>query len=223
MKTFKALAALLSYPESGLVAALPEIESVLRDERLVSAGARTALARLFDALRAGDLLDAQEAYVALFDRVRSLSLHLFEHVHGESRDRGQAMVDLRALYAGAGYELATDELPDYLPAFLEFLAYRPLDEALAHLADTVHLLERIGARLVKRGSPYAAVFQALLEIAGASCDAATVSDDDIRAEDDPAALDALWQEQPAFGPTAGCGNAPAPTVAPITFHKGVAA
>lgn len=223
MKTFKALAALLSYPEAPLVAALPEIESVLRDERLVSAAARTALARLVRELREHDVLDAQETYVTLFDRVRSLSLHLFEHVHGESRDRGQAMVDLLALYDRHGYTLATDELPDYLPAFLEFLSYRPLDEALGHLADIVHLLERVGARLAKRGSAYAAVFQALLELAGESCDAATVSDEEIRAEDDPAALDALWQEQPAFGPGAGCGKSPAPTVAPITFHKGVAA
>lgn len=223
MKTFKALAALLSYPEAALVAALPEIESVLREERLVGAAARTALARLARELRDGDLLDVQEAYVALFDRVRSLSLHLFEHVHGESRDRGQAMVDLLALYGRHGYALATDELPDYLPAFLEFLSYRPLDEALGHLADIVHLLDGVGARLAKRGSAYAAVFQALLELSGASCDAASVSDEDIRAEDDPAVLDALWQEQPAFGPGAGCGKSPGPSVAPITFHKGVAA
>lgn len=223
MKTFKALAALLAYPEADLVAAVPEIEQALREDRLLSARAQAALRSLFDYLRTHELLDAQEEYVGLFDRVRSLSLHLFEHVHGESRDRGQAMVDLLALYTRGGYELATDELPDYLPAFLEFLSYRPLAEALVHLGDTLHLLESIGARLTKRGSPYAAVFAALLEIAGETDNSVTVSDDEIRAEDDPAALDETWREQPAFGPSAGCGAAPAPTVAPITFHKGVAA
>jgi nitrate reductase molybdenum cofactor assembly chaperone NarJ/NarW len=169
-------------------------------------------------------MDMQERYVSLFDRVRSLSLHLFEHVHGESRDRGQAMVDLRQLYESHGYELATDELPDYLPAFLEFLSALPLDDARAHLDDTVHLLESIGARLAKRGSAYAAVFQALLELAGAAhAGSVTVTDDEIRAEDDPAALDEAWREQPAFGPVAGCGASASSQSAPIKFYKGVAA
>ena len=224
MKTFKALAALLAYPDEDIVAAVPEIENALREERLVSTGALTSLQALFGQLGDDDLMDVQERYVSLFDRVRSLSLHLFEHVHGESRDRGQAMVDLQQLYGAHGYELATDELPDYLPAFLEFLSALPLDEARAHLADTVHLLESIGARLTKRGSPYSAVFQALLEIAGAaSAESVTVTDDEIRREDDPASLDEAWREQPAFGPVAGCGAGAIPQSAPIKFHKGVAA
>jgi nitrate reductase molybdenum cofactor assembly chaperone NarJ/NarW len=224
MKTFKALAALLAYPESDIVAAAPEIENALREERLISPVVLTSLQALFAQLRTEDLMDVQERYVSLFDRVRSLSLHLFEHVHGESRDRGQAMVDLRQLYGSHGYELATDELPDYLPAFLEFLSALPLDDARAHLDDTVHLLESIGARLAKRGSAYAAVFQALLELAGAApAESVTVTDDEIRAEDDPAALDEAWREQPAFGPVAGCGGAAGAQTAPIKFHKGVAA
>jgi nitrate reductase molybdenum cofactor assembly chaperone NarJ/NarW len=224
MKTFKALAALIAYPESDIVAAAAEIENALREERLVSPAALTSLQALFAQLRSEDLMDLQERYVSLFDRVRSLSLHLFEHVHGESRDRGQAMVDLRQLYGSHGYELATDELPDYLPAFLEFLSALPLDDARAHLDDTVHLLESIGARLAKRSSAYAAVFEALLEIAGAAhAESVTITDDEIRAEDDPAALDEAWREQPAFGPVAGCGGAAGAQTAPIKFYKGVAA
>lgn len=223
MKTFKALAALLAYPEEEIVAALPEIEQALREERLVSPAALTSLQALFAQLRADDLMDVQERYVGLFDRLRSLSLHLFEHVHGESRDRGQAMVDLRNLYASHGYELATDELPDFLPAFLEFLSGLAPEDARIHLQDTVHLLEGIGARLVKRGSPYAAVFQALLEIAGESRARVVVTDEDIRAEDDPAALDEAWREQPAFGPGPGCGSAARAQAAPIRFYKGAAA
>ena len=222
MKTFKALAALLAYPESDIVAAAGEIEDALREERLVSRVALTSLQVLLAQLRQDDLIDLQERYVSLFDRVRSLSLHLFEHVHGESRDRGQAMVDLRRLYASHGFELATDELPDYLPAFLEFLSALPLNEARNHLRDTVHLLESIGARLAKRGTAYAAVFRALLEIAGETGAAGvTVSDEEIRAEDDPATLDESWREQPAFGPGPGCGAAG--RAVPITFHKGVTA
>jgi nitrate reductase molybdenum cofactor assembly chaperone NarJ/NarW len=157
--------------------------------------------------------------------VRSLSLHLFEHVHGESRDRGQAMVDLRALYARHGYRLATDELPDYLPAFLEFLSYLPEDEARKLLADTSHIIEAVGARLKKRGSAYAAAFYALLDIAGESAiEASEIADEEIRAEDDPRALDAAWQEEPAFAPGAGCGAvSQTGSTSVIRFHKGVAA
>lgn len=223
MKTFKALAALLAYPEGDVIAAVPEIEQVLREERLVGKASQVALQRLFDEFRNEDLMDLQERYVGLFDRVRSLSLHLFEHVHGESRDRGQAMVDLRQLYSRHGYELDTDELPDFLPAFLEFLSYVPLAEARELLADTVHLIESIGARLTKRGSAYAAVFLGLLEIAGVRSSAVAVTEEEIRAEDDPAALDEAWREQPAFGPAPACGTAAATRTAPVKFHKGVAA
>jgi nitrate reductase delta subunit len=208
MKTYRALAALLGYPDEDLVCALPEIMTVIVAERLLSLRQERALDALAGHLRDSDLIEAQEHYVGLFDRVRSLSLHLFEHVHGESRDRGQAMVDLRSVYSRAGFELTPSELPDYLPAFLEFLSTQPLDEARRLLGDTVHLIDGMAARLEKRRSPYAAVLQALLALSGLREPATAVTDEDIRAEDDPALLDALWADQPAFGPDAtGCGGA----------------
>ena len=208
MKTYRALAALLGYPDDDLVRVLPEIMTAILAERLLTPRQERALDALARHLRDSDLLEAQEHYVALFDRVRSLSLHLFEHVHGESRDRGQAMVDLRAVYSRAGFELTSSELPDYLPAFLEFLSTQPQDEARRLLGDTVHLVDGMAARLEKRGSPYAAVLQSLLTLTGLREPATAVTDDDIRAEDDPALLDALWADQPAFGPGAGgCGSA----------------
>src|SRR5690606_22756321 len=72
----------------------------------------------------GDLVDVQARYSELFDKGRALSLLLFEHVHGESRDRGQAMVDLMAQYEAAGFAIGVRELPDYIPLYLEFLATR---------------------------------------------------------------------------------------------------
>ena len=119
MKSLRALAALLTYPTAELVAAAAEIRDVLDSEAVVPRAARAALHRLIDDLAAGDLYDLQERYGLLFDRTRSLSLHLFEHVHGESRDRGQAMVDLLKLYEENGYTPTARELPDYLPLFLE--------------------------------------------------------------------------------------------------------
>lgn len=217
MKTFKVLAALLDYPQQELIDALPELKQVLDAEGLLGAAERHALDRLFAELHGNDLMTLQEQYVSLFDRVRSLSLDLFEHVHGESRDRGSAMVDLRELYRSHGFELASNELPDFLPAFLEFLSFCPREEARGLLADSAHVLEALAARLRKRGSPYSAALYALVALSGAKVSASVIDDAEIRREDDPATLDKLWQEEPAFGKKPG-----APEVSVIQFHRGAA-
>jgi nitrate reductase molybdenum cofactor assembly chaperone NarJ/NarW len=218
MKTFKALGALLAYPESEWINALEEIEAAIVGEALLTPAEVAGLSRLTHALRRTELMALQERYVGLFDRVRSLSLHLFEHVHGESRDRGQAMVDLNELYAQQGLALANHELPDFLPAFLEYLSLLPYREAVSQLQDTAHILDPIAARLAKRGSHYAAVFNAALALAGRRGEAHTVIDEaQMRKEDDPAELDKLWAEQPAFG-TPPRQSA----VSVIQFHKGAA-
>ena len=165
MKTYLALSALLTHPEPELLEALPEIGAALEAEALLPRAARREVEALIGELASGDLYDLQERYVSLFDRSRALSLHLFEHVHGESRDRGQAMVDLLAAYAKRGVRVADGELPDYLPAFLEFLSLAPRDEAKGLLGETADILRGVGDRLAGRGSRYAAVFAALLAIA----------------------------------------------------------
>ena len=121
----------------------------------MTAAGKAALGRLADDIGGRDAYDAQERYVLLFDRTRSLSLHLFEHVHGESRDRGQAMVDLMAMYEEDGFEIDTKELPDYLPMFLEYLSMKPRAEAVQLLDETAHILAALRERLKKRQSVYA--------------------------------------------------------------------
>ncbi len=218
MKTYKVLSALLDYPGGTLLDAVPTLRLALDAEALLPPAARAGIEPLLRTLEQKDLFDLQEGYVGLFDRVRSLSLHLFEHVHGESRDRGQALVDLKALYARNGLALAPDELPDYLPAFLEFLSRVPAQEAARLLAETAPILEGIGARLAKRRSSYAGVFDALLALAGVEPEQAAVSDEEIRKEDDPAALDAAWEEQPAFGSARGCESTQRPEVSVLRFQ-----
>src|SRR3990172_12915718 len=137
MKALKLLAVLLSYPSTELVAALPELARRFGEDGSLSPGTRKALAGLLAELKRGDLLDLQERYVAQFDTGRSTSLHLFEHVHGDSRDRGQAMVDLNALYRRSGFVINVNELPDYLPAVVEYLAARPAEEVHDLLDDCV--------------------------------------------------------------------------------------
>lgn len=195
MLVFRAFSALLSYPSAEMREALPEIADVIKQTPLVSPRELQDLLELIAELGNGDLLAAEERYVDLFDRGRALSLHLFEHLHGESRDRGEAMVELKQLYARAGFELSSRELPDYLPVVLEYLSCRDIAEARAMLSDCAHILTTIGRSLIARRSRYAAVLQALLVIAGESpIDAAKVPPIKERVE----ALDRDWAEEPAF-------------------------
>ena len=205
MKTLKLLAVLLSYPSEELVDALPEIARRLNAETALRRATQDALAGLLAELRREDLLDLQEGYVAQFDAGRSTSLHLFEHVHGDSRDRGQAMVDLNALYARSGFVIKVNELPDYLPALLEFLAARPAAEVHELLEDCVHILRAVGERLAAGGSPYAAVFAALLDLHGAA--PLAMAKHPAKAQAAPS-LDEDWDETPVeFGPEAAAQSA----------------
>jgi nitrate reductase delta subunit len=212
MKTLRALAALLSYPTEDLLAAPGEIRAALDREALLPAAARRALDRLIGELESGDLYDLQERYGLLFDRTRSLSLHLFEHVHGESRDRGQAMVDLLKLYEENGYSPIATELPDFLPLFLEYASTREPKAALELIGQPAHVIAALRERLAKRSSSYEAVMAALLALSRAKLDAATLAA--LRAEPDPEpddleALDAAWVDQEVtFGPGAAAANCP---------------
>ncbi|OHE61347.1 MAG: nitrate reductase molybdenum cofactor assembly chaperone [Thiobacillus sp. GWE1_62_9] len=161
MKTFKVISMLLMYPESDWLTALPEMHAALVDEAGVNGDASTRMAPLFDLLHETRLIALQENYVATFDRNPSHSLHLFEHIHGESRDRGSAMIDLLNEYWKYDFDASSSELPDYVPLFLEFLSLLPAEEALELLGDAVHVLATIGRKLDANGSPYATAFQVL--------------------------------------------------------------
>ncbi len=208
-RTFKALSAILSYPTIQLQDAMPELTAAIEGEALLPAGVHRQLEQLMNEVATGDLYDLQERYVLLFDRTRSLSLHLFEHVHGESRDRGQAMIDLKSLYENGGLEIDATELPDFVPLFLEFLSTQPRAEAYELLGQPAHIFAALAERLCKRKSAYEAVFRGLTALAASKPKADALSA--LLAEPDPdatdlAALDAAWEDQPVnFGPNAGAG------------------
>jgi nitrate reductase molybdenum cofactor assembly chaperone NarJ/NarW len=213
-KTLKVLSVLLSYPTPELQSAVPEMRAALDAEACLPQKNRDRLDRILEEIATGDLYDLQERYVLLFDRTRSLSLHLFEHVHGESRDRGQAMVDLKALYEQHGMAMNSSELPDHLPLFLEFLSQIPQAEARDLLDETSHVLEAIRLRLKKRKVLYSSVFscaQALARAKPQSDVVAALSDEVAEDPNDLAALDAAWEEEEVtFGPGAAavaqCGK-----------------
>lgn len=172
-KSLRVLAALLSYPDTLHRSVLAELSVVLKDERAISAPRQQELAALIDSIQRADPLQAESDYVELFDRGRSTSLHLFEHVHGDSRERGPAMVDLGQTYEKAGLILAEGELPDYLPAVLEFVSTQPVNEAKAFLGEMSHIFNAIFGALLKQRSAYASVLGALLELAGEEAEPVT--------------------------------------------------
>lgn len=198
MKTFRILSALLCYPEAPLLAALPDFPDILLAENALPAPLRQRLFDFIDDLGAQPLLDAQERYVALFDRNRSLSLHIYEHVHGESRDRGQAMVRLAEMYRLHGLVIGAAELPDYLPLFLEFLSNVPDRAARSLLADAVHVVAALEAKLRDRNSPYAAVLAAVAALAARPAAEHLVNEALAtlpEAADDFATLDRQWTDE----------------------------
>lgn len=203
----KLSALLLDYPRIELREESLALHALIRTGDL-SERQRDGLAALLNELCQGDILDVQARYDGLFERGRSVSLLLFEHVHGESRDRGQAMVDLMDRYTQAGLVIDVNELPDYLPLYLEFLALQDAESARAGLAEVAHILALIALRLEERGSNYAAVFNSLLELSGEQPDLGALKRDreqEVR-DDSLEAIDKAWEETPvSFSePAVGC-------------------
>jgi nitrate reductase delta subunit len=199
--TLRALSALLGYPSADLKDNVGEIRSALRAEKALSADALAQLEPLLSSLETEELLELQAAYSELFDSSRALSLHLFEHVHGDSRERGQAMIDLGQQYLDRGFIMRAGELPDFLPMFLEFLSCSPAEETREWLTQPSHVLGVLEQRLRERGSPYAGIFRALIVLPGARPDAAAIAE--LRERTDPTqgkSLDDEWEEAPVnFG------------------------
>lgn len=193
-RALKALAALLEYPSADLQLHIGEVREALAG---LPQAARAKLEPLLTALAHEDLLDLQCAYSDLFDRSRSLSLHLFEHVHGDNRERGQAMIDLTEQYTRAGFLLDSNDLPDFVPVFLEFAAHLDDKEASELLGQPAHVFAALAERLDKRGSAYAGVFHAVLAVARVRPDKEDVAGvGEITPEEDPAQIDQEWEEAP---------------------------
>ena len=158
---------LLCYPEAELLAALPELQAALHEWEALQTQS-DSLQTFLDYLQQHSLRDLQERYVATFDRNRNHALYIFEHVYGEDRDRGSAMVDLLEEYRSHGFELGNDELPDYLPALLEYFAQVPAEHAQKLLGDAVHVIAHIGNKLAASGSPYAVLLQGIVALSPVS-------------------------------------------------------
>ncbi|MFB0711405.1 nitrate reductase molybdenum cofactor assembly chaperone [Buttiauxella noackiae] len=200
---------LLEYPDAALWQHQQELRDVLAEGGVLNLQQAAQLNDFITTLCSRDLLDAQASYSELFDRGRATSLLLFEHVHGESRDRGQAMVNLMGQYEQAGMEIDSRELPDHLPLYLEYLSQRDEAEARGGLQDVAPILALLAARLKQRESAYAALFDVLLGLSQSDVAIESVIEQiaDEARDDTPQALDAVWEEeQVKFVADAGCGE-----------------
>lgn len=209
--TLRVLARLLGYPDAELRAHLGDLRQALRDEAALSPARLAEVGALIDSIAAKNTLDAEADYVELFDSGRRTSLHLFEHVHGDSRDRGPAMIDLAQTFEKAGLYLAEGEMPDHLPVVLEYASTQPPREARAFLAEMAHILNVVFSALQQRGNRYASALGALIELAGEKAAAVKLPDEE--------AIDDSWAEPAAFDGCSSAGQARPGQAQPIQIQR----
>ena len=212
--TLRVLAHLLSYPDTSLRDHMAEMTAALQRERALGADRLEELSALMQHLRGARAMDVEAHYVETFDRGRGTALHLFEHVHGDSRDRGPAMIDLLKTYEQAGLYLAPGELPDHLTVVLEYASTQPPTQARAFLRELTHILQAIFSALLRRESPYASVLAAVLELAGEKAQAVNIPDEPT--------LDESWEEPAAFGGCSTQGQASPGQPQPIQIVRAAA-
>ena len=209
--TLRVLARLISYPDDALRAHLDDLRQALRSEAALQPARAAEVAALIDSLANQSAIDAEADYVQLFDSGRRTSLHLFEHVHGDSRDRGPAMIDLAQTFEKAGLYLAEGEMPDHLPVVLEYASTQPPSEARAFLAEMAHIFNVIFSALDKRQSRYASVLGALIELAGEKASPVNLPDE--------APIDETWSEPAAFDGCSSAGQSRPDQPQPVQIHR----
>lgn len=208
----RALSRLLQYPDAELIEHLDEVSAALYDMPKLSKKVQMGLDDFIQTLKSADLFDSQENYVECFDRGRATSLHLFEHVHGDSRERGQAMVDLLQTYKGGGLQLSANELPDHLSIILEFASTLPLDQAKQFVGEMAHILNSVYSTLVARNNQYAWLIAAAIEFSGEKFKIV-----ELKPEEE--SMDEEWAEPPAFGGCSTRGQSKPGEEQPLHFVK----
>lgn len=209
--SMRALSLLLSYPNAEMRAQLTPLIDVLTQEGALTKARLAELKAFAELLQQLDPLEVESRYVETFDRGRSTCLNLFEHVHGDSRDRGPAMIDLAQTYSQSGLNLDPDELPDHLCVVLEFASTQEPEVAKSFLGEMSHILNAIFSGLLKRESPYAAVIAAVLELSGNKAQAVSIPVEET--------LDESWQEPEAFDGCSSRGQSRPDQEQPIHFVK----
>jgi len=208
----RALSRFLQYPDAELIQHSAEVTSALLAMPKLNKKVYAGLVDFVNHLESADLYDLQEEYVECFDRGRATSLHLFEHVHGDSRERGQAMVDLLQTYKDGGLELSANELPDHLSVILEFASTLPLDQSRQFIGEMAHILNAVYSTLVARNNRYAWLIAAAIEFSGEKFKIV-----ELKIEEE--SMDEEWAEPPAFGGCSTRGQSKPGEEQPLQFVK----
>jgi len=224
MLILKVISRLLDYPTVEMFSAADELVAIVETTDELSAKNRIELADFIRQLTSRDIFDAQESYDLLFDRGRALSLLMFEHVHGESRDRGQAMVDLMNVYKTNGFEVESSQLPDYIPLYLEFLSEQSPEFVEEWLGDICHLLTMLSERLIDRECYYSVLFDSLVEISGQEIDAKQRAEiaESVKQEardDTVEAIDKEWEDKEIRFDDPMAASCPSDTGSTNGLHK----
>jgi nitrate reductase delta subunit len=217
MKILSIISRLLDYPTFELYQHGPAIVDLIAQDEVLDASSKTALLEFVNQRFGNELLDWQSDYDGLFERGRSLSLLLYEHIHGESRDRGQAMVELLKQYRAAGLDIGVKELPDYIPLFLEFVSTQGEENARGWLQDVAPVIALLAVRLEERKCNYAALFTSLMALSQVSVDLNELRTQVKLEKPDNSkeALDKVWEEEAVvFGGDAVNGGCPTATTKP---------
>jgi len=154
------LSLLLDYPDEQLLAGQDEIAEALAG--LQPSPRRDALAKFVTWLYETDRFTIETEYVASFDFSKRTTLYLSFYTYGDRRQRGMAMLALKERFAAAGLPFIDGNLPDYLPALLEFAALAPPEDGEELLRQLRAGIEIVRAGLHRAGSPYALLLDALV-------------------------------------------------------------
>lgn len=202
LKTYKIFSILLLYPNDDLKNSIDFVIDILKEENLVSSYELDELNLFVSYIKKNDLLFLQEYYVSVFDRQKLFSLYLFEHIHGDSRERGMAMIDLGNLYKKSYFEiLIGDELPDYIPVFLEYLSLLSYDKAALLLGEIINIIAVLARRLKAINSLYYVIFSILESLSNTKPDKKFIEkvlSDDISLNDKYLEIEKNWEEPKIF-------------------------
>jgi nitrate reductase delta subunit len=222
MKILSLLSRLIDYPSEELYEHGSDVADFIQANEHLNDADKSGLMSFVNQRFGDSLLDWQSDYDGLFERGRSLSLLIYEHIHGESRDRGQAMVNLLKQYKAAGLDIGVRELPDYIPLFLEFASTQGDENAKGWLQDIAPILALLTVRLEKRKCNYSALFQALVTLSEVDVDLDELREQikDEKRDDTNKALDKVWEEEAVtFGGDAINGGCPTDTGKPSESQR----
>jgi nitrate reductase delta subunit len=160
-KVYKTMAILLQYPNKDLLHCVPELESYTG---LMPAGkAQRVIENFLGYLKSEPMLKLQQNYTAAFDMNPSTTLNMTYHLFGEGEKRAGMMGRLQQCYYAAGYDGPANDLPDFLPLMLEFLALCPDPSMIDLFWQCCAALDGLIERLREMTRPYADLLDLLAD------------------------------------------------------------